>query len=427
MATHLMIKKTMTITSLAIFFAVISVATTMTFVQADPTGDEVDIFVSPNATPASNLTALVGSGNEYTGTIGIFVDAELTFTDAEFLDGIINDTKAELSLGVEGVNVLDGVFDFTGTGTDGVVTFTDANADRIVQFTELVVTTNGTMINTPQTAILTAIPKPITVNIDGAAGEVSILLPDGVATLDDIVVEIDDIQWLGESGTISSFECLTNVGATSVALFDKDTLEVTITPGALDTPIAIHCDFEGEHGVITKTLLEPCLTSGVEVKNDTAQVCTFHISYTGANATIIDTLPAEWNATTVVFGANTGTGGGGCTVDGTPDVSTGKNKKANKKSATGFTCEDIGEDAEIDVTVDLRQSPGKGHGKKNQLVFKPTGCDLQINSGAIALLVNVTDGTLVLGTLDGLPLVLNSTDPLDVLVVSSTGRDVDCP
>ena len=46
-----MIKKTMTITSIAILIAAVSVATTMTMVQANIDGDEVDITI-----PAADTT-----------------------------------------------------------------------------------------------------------------------------------------------------------------------------------------------------------------------------------------------------------------------------------------------------------------------------------------------------------------------------------
>ena len=419
-----MIKKTMTITSLAILVAAISVATTMTFVQADVTGDTVDIRVSPNATPDSNLTAIVNGYAEYEGIIGgPFVNAELNFTDIDDggFDGIINDTKSELTLEVPGTNVVGGVFGFTG-GVPGVVTFTDGNLDRSVQFGELAVTTNGTAVDSPQVAVLVAEIKTISVDIDGAGETVWILLPEGVTTLDEIVVEIDDVDWVGMSGTIGFFECGTNMGATSVALFDRNTLQITITPGALDAPIAIHCDYEGFHGEITKALIGDCDTDGLQVRNDTAQECTFRITYMGDNATITDTISAGWNATTVAFSPNGGTGGGDCTVDITTVEGTGKgkNKKGNMKSATGFTCDDIGEDAIFDVTIDTRESTGKGHGKRGDTVFKPTECGtFDINSGAIAFLTNVTDGTIAIGSLDGLPLVLNSTDPLTVDVGDS--------
>jgi len=409
MVTHLMIKKTMTITSLAILVAAISVVTTMTIVQADVTGDDVDISVSPNADPASADDVVVNGGDEYAGSIGV-VDAELTFLDdaGAGTDDETIDSSDEITVTNAGVNVPDGVFTFASGTTDGEVTFTDGNADKKVQAGELSITEAGEDVF-DGTATRIADPKPITVDIDGGAEDVWIELTAGPATLDDIVVTIDDIQWFGETGVIGSFECLTNVGATSTALFDKDTLEVTITPDAIDTAIEVHCDYEGFHGDIDKTLLEPCFTDGLQVKNDTSQTCTFNITYVGPRATITDTISAGWNATTVVFDPDD------CTVDEV-DGKKGKNKKGNKKSATGFTCEDIGEAADIDVTIDTRKSLGKGHAKQGVVVFKPTSCGtIDINSGAKAILLD-ENGEPVLGTLDGKPIVLDSTDPLSVNV-----------
>ena len=411
----------MTITSLAILVAAISVVTTMTIVQADVTGDDVDIFVSPNADPASADDVVVNGGDEYAGSIGV-VDAELTFADGTgggAADGTI-DALGELTVSNAGVNVPDGTFTFTGA-PDGTVTYADGTgggtADKKVEAVELTLGVPGATV-VGVTATITADPKPITVDIDGSAEDVWIELTAGPATLDDIVVTIDDIQWFGETGVIGSFECLTNVGATSTALFDKDTLEVTITPDAIDTAIEVHCDYEGFHGDLDKTLLEPCLTDGLQVKNDTSQTCTFNITYAGARATITDTISAGWNATTVVFGPDD------CTVDEVGGK-TGKNKKGNKKSATGFTCDDIGVAANIDVTIDTRKSPGKGHAKKGETVFKPTSCDpFDINSGAKAILLD-SNSEVVLGTLDGLPIVLDSTDPLSVNV-GDNDSDTTC-
>ena len=62
-----MIRKTILITSIAILVAAISVATTMTMVQADPTGDTVAITV-PQATQVG-ITLIVADPPEYDGLI----------------------------------------------------------------------------------------------------------------------------------------------------------------------------------------------------------------------------------------------------------------------------------------------------------------------------------------------------------------------
>jgi hypothetical protein len=414
-----MIKKTMTITSLAILIAAISVATSMTMVKADPTNDLVDINI-PTAT-LTDLNVAVGGGVEYTSTMPV-VDAELTFTDGSnggTLDGIVE--SVELVVTTEGVNVPNGVFSFPAGTTAGEVTFTDANADKSVQSGELDITEPGVGVFTPATASITADPKPITVDID--AGTVLIDLTAGSPDTNDIVVTISDIQWVGETGAIGSFACSLSDGADSTPLFSKDTLQVTISSVVIDQPIDFNCEFVAFHGELDKTLLDPCDSEGLEVKRSVSQQCTFNVTYEGARATIIDTLPAEWEEDPVVFTDDDGK----CSVD--EDVETGnkgKNKKDNNKSATGITCEDVGESADFDVTVTTRESPGKGHAKKGVQVFKPTSCPtIDVNSGAKAILLD-ENGVPVLGTLDGLPIVLDSTDPLPVDVVDNETQDIPC-
>jgi len=415
MKTRLMIKKTMTITSLAILFAAISVATTMTMVQADPTSDFVDINI-PTAT-LTDLNVEVSGGVEYTSTMPV-VNAELLFTDGNA--NLMVDSLSEVSINTAGTGVLDGTFSFTGA-PDGEIDFVDANGDESVQIDELSLgATPGATVVDLGTATITASEHSITVDIDD--GTVEIDLTAGSPDTNDIVVTISDIQWDGENGAIGSFACSSSVGATSAPLFSKDTLQVTVSSVVIGTPIEIDCQFVAFHGELDKTLLNPCDTFGLEVKSSVTQECTFNITYDGARATIIDTLPAEWNATTVAFNPV-----GICAVDVDEDTGkTGKNKKGNKKSATGITCEDI-TSLDNDITVTTRESPGKGHAKKFETVFKPTSCGtIDVNSGAKAILLDDATGVPVLGTLDGLPIVLDSTDPLSVDVVDNDTDDITC-
>jgi len=329
-----MIKKTMTITSLAILVAAISVATTMTLVQADTTGDTVNIDI-PQAT-LTNTNAVVGVGDEYSSTIPA------------------------------------------------------------------------------------ASAHPITVDITGGAGTqtVEIDLTAGSPGLGNIVVTIDGVQWRDGAtlipGAIGSFACSLDDGATATPLFDKDTLKVIIAPDEIGAPIDIDCEFVGFHGEIDKEIVGDCI---LEVKRSETQMCTFNIEYDGARATIIDTISAGWKKDPVVFTDD----GGKCSVDGQ------KNKKSNNKSATGFTCSDVGTSADFDVKIETRESPGLGHGKKSETVFKPTTCSepFDINSGAKAILLD-GGGAIVLGTLDGKPIVLDSTDPLSVTAVNNDSDGILC-
>jgi len=199
-------------------------------------------------------------------------------------------------------------------------------------------------------------------------------------------------------------------------LFSKDTLQVTVSSVVIGDVIDITCDFVAFHGEIDKVLLETCLSTDLEVKRSITQTCTFNITYAGDRATITDTISAGWEEDPVVFANDNSE----CSVD----APKGKNKKDNNKSATGFTCQDVTTPADFDVTVTTRESPGKGH---KLTVFKPTTCSepFDINSGAKAILLD-SNGIVVLGTLDGLPIVLDSTDPLSVDVGENTSDGITC-
>ncbi len=411
--THLMIKKTMTITSLAILVAAISVVTTITMVQADTTGDTVNIDI-PQAT-LKNTNVVVNGVPEYASTIPV-TDALLTFTDGSntgTVDTLIDLSKVELAITNPGEGVHSGVFIFPDNNGGAIVTFTDTGNES-VEIGELVVTFAGAAPVANAAIGLAATVHPIDVDITGGAGiqTVEIDLTAGSPVLGNIVVTIDGVEWLGETGVIGSFACSSSVGAASAPLFDKDTLEVTISSVVIGDTIDIICEFEGFHGSIDKEIVGDCI---LEVKKSETQECTFNITYDGARATIVDTISSGWEEDPVVFADDNGE----CSVD----APKGKNKKDNNKSATGFTCEDVTTPADFDVTVTTRESPGRGHSTE---VFKPTSCDpFDINSGAKAILLD-ENGDPVLGTLDGKPIVLDSTDPLSVDVGENTSDGITC-
>jgi len=410
MVRHLMIKKTMTITSLAILVAAISVVTTMTIVQADTTGDSVNIDI-PQAT-LTNTDVVVNGVPEYASTIPV-TDALLTFTDTG--DTLVQ--IGELVVTTPGTGVHSGIFNFPDAATGAIVTFTDTGNES-VEIGELVVTFAGAAPVANAAIALAATVHPIDVDITGGAGiqTVEIDLTAGSPVLGNIVVTIDGVEWLGETGVIGSFACSSSVGATSTPLFDKDTLEVTISSVVIGDTIDIICEFEGFHGSIDKEIVGDCI---LEVKKSETQECTFNITYDGDRATITDTISAGWEEDPVVFADDNGE----CSVD----APKGKNKKDNNKSATGFTCQDVTTPADFEVTITTRESPGKGH---KLTVFKPTTCSelFDINSGAKAILLD-ENGEVVLGTLDDKPIVLDSTGFLsadDVIDNTSADPDILC-
>jgi hypothetical protein len=318
-----MIKKTMTITSLAILVATISVATTMTMVQANVTGDEVDISVpTAIAGTLSDLEVVVDA--EYSSTMPV-VDAELTFADGTgsgAADGTIDDIS-ELTITTAGI----GIPTFTGTGTSATVDFVDANADESVQIGELTISNAGTAIVADATETLLASAHPITIDIDD--GTVEIDLTAGSPDTNNIVVTIDDIDWFtGGPGAIGSFACSSSVGATSTPLFDENTLEVTISGVTVGTVIDVDCEFVGFHGDVEKALDAPC---EVQIKDQNTASCSFTITYSGVPANVIDSVPAEWEVTNVssnavtdavlTFADGTGSGAADGTIDDISELS----------------------------------------------------------------------------------------------------------
>jgi len=407
-----MIRKTMTITSIAILIAAVSVATTMTLVQADPTGDLVDINV-PTAVLGADTGITVFGGDEYSSTMTV-VDAVLLFTDSN-ANGEVD--LNEVSIVTAGSGVHTGTFFFMTGTPDGQIDFVDANADNKVQLGELSPGASaGLTVTDLDTATLTATPHPIMVDIDD--GTVRIDLTGGSPNTADIVVTIDDIDWaIGGPGAIGSFAC----SGTTTAKFDANTLWVSISSVVVDTPIDIDCVFEAFHGSINKDIVGDCM---LEAKKSTSQMCTFKITYGGDRATIVDTISAGWEEDPVVF-VDHEDDDGKCSVDES-NGNKGKNKKNNDKSATGFTCVDVGISADFDVTITTRESPdtkksGNPHDAK-VTKFKPTSCeeDFDINSGAKAILLDEF-GNVVFGTLDGKPIVLDTSDSLSV-----TSDKIDC-
>jgi len=344
MKTRLMIKKTMTITSLAILVAAISVATTMTMVQADPIGDMVDISVSGATPPAVVQEPVVTPGPEY---FGEFVDAA----------------------------------------------------------------------------------HPITVNLEDETVWIDVDLGVPAAT-GVIEIHIQDIDWVGltptEDGAITSVSCEINVDggdpvALPSALFTRDSIWITVDTAAFEeTPFEVHCEYEAVHGDLEKSL-EDC--EPIPIKQEEATECTFHISYDGPRATIIDTVSAAWEEEPIVFDPDE------CIVDVDPvTTEKGKNKKGNNKSATGITCDDVGTSADIDVTVTTRESPATIKHENKDPKFKPTECgDFEINGGAKAILLDGS-GNVVFdtGSNPPIPIVIVQSDPLSVAAIANDPLEFEC-
>ena len=102
----------------------------------------------------------------------------------------------------------------------------------------------------------------------------------------------------------------------------------------------------------------------------------FEITYSGPAAVIVDTVTAEFEVTGTV------------PPNGDVDVSPAtkaQGLKAVAKSATIITWNVPAGSSTLTVTIRTRLNPGKGHEKKNMIVYKPTSCGLlELNDGATA-------------------------------------------
>ena len=134
----------------------------------------------------------------------------------------------------------------------------------------------------------------------------------------------------------------------------------------------------------------------------------FEIAYAGEAALILDTVPAEFGVTNVV--ASAGSAG-----------YESANKKGNNKSATIITWEDVPAGlSTLTVTIETRQSPGKGHEKHGPAIYKPTSCGtLALNDGATAYEVDEF-GEPVLDAFGEMIVIASPSDPLEVEAVCGT-------
>lgn len=175
------------------------------------------------------------------------------------------------------------------------------------------------------------------------------------------------------------------------------------------------CDFNDNQfkftGGVSSATLNKVLTSGLDADEDGAidLVVTvaspfsvhydFTIIYSGDERVLVeDTLPAEWNLTSLT--ASTGTA---------ESAQVGKGNAS--KSATRISW-DVGDPGILRVDATTRPSPG-GNGK-----FAPTSCGLlTLNDGAVAYAVDQETGELILDPEGNRIVVHGPTDGIHLIAV----------
>ena len=124
----------------------------------------------------------------------------------------------------------------------------------------------------------------------------------------------------------------------------------------------------------------------------------WEIDYNGPadyDALITDGAPAESVVTAInADGTGLSLGCGGETdfsdASGDTNVSRGGKSGKNCRSDTGLIWEPASNSETLEVTVEMRESPGKGH---KETTFAPTSCGaLYLNKGAVATLLDPTTG-----------------------------------
>lgn len=214
--------------------------------------------------------------------------------------------------------------------------------------------------------------------------------------------------------------CSNNLGDESWSVFDVET--VTDTEAPFDSVIVWKCvseDIEcfADDGDGTPELGGDDDSVGTVVPKK-ATTRTFCVNTTGAvmkstddsAAILADTLPAEWELLDITDHL------GNCEVE----------VKNAGKSATKIRCttEPVNGDFFAAFTIDLmetRESPGSGKGNQSIDKFKPTGCFLDLNSGAEGFVPGRTfDNDLDVLTAE-IPFATDATDSVPIDVESCNG------
>jgi len=159
---------------------------------------------------------------------------------------------------------------------------------------------------------------------------------------------------------------------------------VLVTSGALISNVYAN-GFE-------KHLTDPC--GDIQIKQQATTNCTFHLTYAGAPAIIVDSVPAEWKVV------------GEVDVGDKCDVIIDSKKGSKKRGATEIVCDATSGSMNLVVHLETVKTP-------NDKWYKPTFCGLlPLNDGAFAL-DPVTFA------------VLDQTDPLAATTEDQTDEDGD--
>ncbi len=314
-----MIRKTMTIISIAILVAAISVATTMTMIQADTEASGLVATFGPNGGTDGvtlNPELFIAMNHDYSDVTGSVDDA---FTNSLSLPGGYLDAM-EPTFQVDGLTVptpdgsfslffggalVAGPLDFIKGHEEATFDFDSLNADSLYEVTVDISDMDDVSFQTSLWLDAgSSVPALETVFVTANTVE-----------LGSIVADVGALTGALKTKTFSSqVERANGAGDLKVGfnqLFVWDPVDAPFGFFPCGNPVASPLGCPGTEsgirveqitlvektGVITKTDTCP---DEIEIREVAATSCTFTIIYTGDSANIRDTVPAEWDVTGIV-------------------------------------------------------------------------------------------------------------------------------
>ena len=394
-----MIRKTMTIISIAILVAAISVATTMTMIQADNDSDVGALFgpdtgqlgVTPNPILGGSMEHFYADVTGSTAAVGFSSAASLSggYLDASepsiqsgvvpanpvFIPGLV----LYLSVGpcipvTPALDVYKGfeesvfTFDSLTVGNLYEVTVDISDMDDFGVFTEATCTTPAL-----ETVFVTA----NTVELGSVVADIG--APTGALKTKTFTSQVERADGLGDM----------TVGFNQ--LFSWDPIGIGITGLCDPVQVAANNCIGLESGIrveqislvektgdVEKAIID---CDDIEIKQTTTTLCTFNITYSGDSAVIVDTVNAEWKVNDITTGPSVDAeltflddGSASGTIDSMSELTIDV-AGFNVPDGT-FTFSSSGDDATVDF-VDLNNDRSI---QANELTISDAGTSLVANA-----------------------------------------------
>ena len=396
-----MIRKTISITSIAILVAAISVATTMTMIQADSDGDTKATFelvgdlgtphsmvgVAPDIVDHEYSDVTTSVDTTFTNSLSLpggYLDAmEPTFQD----DGDpvpTPDPASPFTLYLPaGGGAVAGPFEFTKGYEEATFLFDSLTVGNLYEVTVKISDMDDTglfldPLGVTTHALETVFVTANTVELGSAVADIGAVSPKLVTKTFSSQVERAD-----GSGDLL-------VGFNQLFVWDPNDAPFLFFPCA--NPDFTHLGCPGtESGIrveqislvektgdVEKAIID---CDDIEIKQTTTTLCTFNITYSGDSAVIVDTVNAEWKVNDITTGPSVDAeltflddGGASGTIDSMSELTIDV-AGFNVPDGT-FTFSSSGDDATVDF-VDLNNDRSI---QANELTISDAGTSLVANA-----------------------------------------------